>query len=105
MYRDHRRKPKAVAHPSLELSGILEVRKHCLSIVAESQLRATTEYLTNAIPAILGSVELWVESGSGSVEAENKRVIREQLEEIENALDVVSFRYPLQIEKERVYLM
>lgn len=104
MYRDHRKKPKTVALPLLELSGILEVRKHCLSIVAESQLRAATEYLTNAIPAILGSLELWVESGSGTVEAEKKRVVREQLEEIENALDVVSFRLP-PIKKQRIYLM
>lgn len=88
-----------MAHPSLKLSGILGVRKHCLSIVAESQLRAATEYLTDAIPAVLGSVELWVESGSGSVGAERKRVIREQLEEIESALDVVSFGYPLTRER------
>ncbi|KIX08785.1 uncharacterized protein Z518_03442 [Rhinocladiella mackenziei CBS 650.93] len=90
-YWEHRARPKVESWPFLCLSGIPEVRKHCLSLVAASQLHAATEYVTNAIPALLGSVELWVQSGSGSVSAERKQAIRNALDEIERELDTVSF--------------
>ncbi|OQV10816.1 hypothetical protein CLAIMM_14754 isoform 3 [Cladophialophora immunda] len=88
-YWEHRKKPKAESMPFLQLSGILQVRKYCLSIVAESQLRAAVSYMTDAIPALLGSVELWVQSGAGSLSAERKQTIRNSIEEIEDALDTL----------------
>ncbi|OAL35776.1 hypothetical protein AYO20_04926 [Fonsecaea nubica] len=90
LYWAHRRKPKAEAMPSLQLSGILEVRKYCLSIVAQSQLRAAVEYMTNAIPALLGSVELWVQSGAGSLGAERKQAVRDTIRGIESKLDTLN---------------
>lgn len=91
-------RPKDEALPFLHLSGILQVRKYCLSIVAESQLRAAIECMTDAIPALLGSVELWVQSGAGSLDAERKQALRNTLEEIQRALDTVSsFRRRLPI--------
>lgn len=89
-YWEHRTRPKGEALPFIRLSGILQVRKYCLSIVAESQLCAAIEYMTDAIPALLGSVELWVQSGSGSLSAERKQAMRNTLEEIQRALDTVS---------------
>ncbi|OCL10812.1 hypothetical protein AOQ84DRAFT_374565 [Glonium stellatum] len=91
-YWKNRHKPKGNALPSLYLSGILDVRKECISIVAESQLRAATEYMKNTIPALLGSIELWVQSGSvqsGSVRAstERKQSIRDVLDKIKHELD------------------
>jgi hypothetical protein len=98
-YWEHRTRPKEEALPFLRLSGILQVRKYCLSIVAESQLCAAIEYMTDAIPALLGSVELWVQSGSGSLSAERKQAMRNTLEEIQCALDTVSsFRRRLRIQ-------
>jgi hypothetical protein len=89
-YWEHRTRPKERALPFLRLSGILEVRKYCLSIVAGSQLCAAIEYMTDAIPALLGSVELWIQSSSGNLSAERKQAIRDILEEVERALDTVS---------------
>lgn len=89
-YWEHRQKPKEEALPVLRLSGILDVRKNCISIVAESQLCAATEYMKNTIPALLGSIELWVQSGSGSASAERKRDIRNVLDRMQSELDGVS---------------
>lgn len=89
-YWEHRDRPKDEALPFLQLSGILQVRRHCLSLVAEGQLRAAKEYITNAIPALLGSIELWIQSGAGSVSAERKEAIRSALDEIERELEAVS---------------
>ncbi|KIW96149.1 uncharacterized protein Z519_03216 [Cladophialophora bantiana CBS 173.52] len=90
IYRENRDKPKTEALPYLQLSGILQVRRHCLSLVAEGQLRAATEYVTNAIPALLGSIELWIQAGAGSVGAERKQAIRGALDRIEEEFEAVS---------------
>lgn len=84
--RDH---PKRLANDFLELSGIIEMRRHCISIVAESQLRAATLYMQRQIPALLDSLQLWVQSGSGSYSAERKNAIRQTLENVERTLQRV----------------
>ena len=84
--RDH---PKDISAEWLRLSGMIEVRKHCISIVAESQLRATTLYMKKSIPAALESLRLWVQSGSGSLSAERKKAIRETLDSVERKLQKV----------------
>ncbi|KAL3290649.1 tat pathway signal sequence [Colletotrichum asianum] len=78
--------PKDEAIPSLQLSGIIALRKHCLSIIAESQLRLATKFVTNDIPALLGEAALWVESGAGSANAEQKSAVRRTLDKIERQL-------------------
>jgi hypothetical protein len=89
-YWEHREKPKEDALPVLRLSRIIDVRRHCISIVAESQLRAATEYVKDVIPALLGSIELWVQSGSGSMSAEKKQAVRNALNEVERGLHGIS---------------
>lgn len=89
-YREYRLEPKDQALPFLQLSGIIAVRKHCLSIVAESQLQIVTKYVRDDIPALLGDVELWVQSGAGTADAEQKRVVRETLNTLESQLKEVS---------------
>ncbi|KAI8242740.1 hypothetical protein K4K53_003544 [Colletotrichum sp. SAR 10_77] len=78
--------PKDEAIPSLQLSGIIALRKHCLSIIADSQLRLATKFVTNDIPALLGEAGLWVESGAGSANAEQKLAVRRTLDKIERQL-------------------
>ncbi|CAI0647909.1 unnamed protein product, partial [Colletotrichum noveboracense] len=78
--------PKDEAIPSLQLSGIFALRKHCLSIIADSQLRLATKFVTNDIPALLGEAGLWVESGAGSANAEQKSAVRRTLDKIERQL-------------------
>lgn len=86
MYKDHRNDPKDVALPFLHLSGIIPVRKHCISLVASSQLRNAREYIKNDIPALLGDIELWIQSGAGTIDAERKAEIRETVNALEAQL-------------------
>jgi hypothetical protein len=90
LYRDFRDKPVSVSLPSLQLSGIMELRRHCIGIVAESHLRATAEYIRDQIPALFGSVELWIQAGSGNASAERKQQILEATSAIQHQLDKVS---------------
>ena len=90
MYSKERDKPAQKALPFLNLSGILELRRHCIGIVADSHLRATTEYIRDEIPAFLGSVELWVQAGSGDVNAERKQQILNAVSAIQRELGEAS---------------
>ncbi|KAK0644136.1 hypothetical protein B0T16DRAFT_438330 [Cercophora newfieldiana] len=79
--------PKEKAVPFLELSGIISVRRHCIAIVSDSQLRIATAYLRDRIPDLLSNLQLWVQSGeSGSANAERKQAIRETLNALEQKL-------------------
>ncbi len=46
--------------------------------------------MTDAIPALLGSVDLWIQSGSGSLSADRKDAILGTIKEIECTFDEVS---------------
>jgi len=91
MYQDHRTEPKDDALPFLQLSGIFAVRKHCIAMVASSQLRYAMKYMNDDIPAFLGDVELWVQSGAGTVDAERRGEIRETLNVLEARLQGVRY--------------
>ncbi|KAI1074413.1 hypothetical protein F5B20DRAFT_586300 [Whalleya microplaca] len=86
LYWDHRDSPKATALPRLTLSGTLEVREHCMATVLESQCLLVTKYIRNDISVLLGEVELWVQSGSRSMDAERKQILREALDTLESRL-------------------
>ncbi|KAF4448281.1 hypothetical protein F53441_8315 [Fusarium austroafricanum] len=58
IYWQHRTAKKTEAKRYLDLSGILKVRKHCISIVAHSQRRIATQYMKDQIPALLADIEL-----------------------------------------------
>jgi hypothetical protein len=85
-YWEHRDLPKDDALPLLQLSGIIAIRRHCISMVANSQLRIATKYIRDSIPAILGDITLWVQSGAGSVSAERKQAVCETLNSLEARL-------------------
>jgi hypothetical protein len=86
MYKEHRTDSRDVALPFLHLSGIIAVRKYCISLVASSQLRSAREYIKNDIPALLGDIDLWIQSGAGTVDAERKAEIRETVNALEAQL-------------------
>ncbi|KAF2108978.1 hypothetical protein BDV96DRAFT_652220 [Lophiotrema nucula] len=86
-YWKYRNKPAREALPFLNLSNIIALRRHCVGIVAESHLRATTEYIRDEIPAFLGSVELWVQAGSGNANAERKKQVLGTLSSVQDQLD------------------
>ncbi len=93
-YWERRDAARDEALPILNLSGILSVRKHCIGLVASTQLQAATMYIRDQIPALLREVELWVQSGAGSMDEERKQAVRETLDALEVRLRRVNFGFP-----------
>jgi len=85
-YEQNRKKARDVALPYLHLSNIIDVRRHCISLVAQSQLRAAERYMNDQIPTLLGSVALWVQSGSEQANVQRKEEIRATLSTVEREL-------------------
>ncbi|KAJ3532728.1 hypothetical protein NM208_g8311 [Fusarium decemcellulare] len=85
-YWGHRDEPKRKAKPFLDLSGILQVRKHCISIVANSQRRIATRYMKDEIPVFLADVNLWVQSGARTASEERREALCQRLDEVERQL-------------------
>jgi hypothetical protein len=85
-YIENRKKARDAALPYLHLSNIIDVRRHCISLVAQSQLRAAERYMNDHIPTMLGSVALWVQSGSEHADAQRKEIIRATLSTVEREL-------------------
>lgn len=85
-YWDHRNTPMERALPLLELSGIIAIRRHCMSIVSASQLRMATKYLLGDIPNLLSRLHLWVQSRAGSPDAEKSKRTRDALNAMEHRL-------------------
>lgn len=88
-YWEVRDKGRDAALPVLQLSGILELRKNCISIVANSQRKIATRYMKDEIPALLAQIQLWVRSGAGSATVERKEAIRNNLEALKSGLERV----------------
>jgi hypothetical protein len=82
--------PAEAARPRLELSGILAARRHCLSLVADSQLRAAMSYLRDEVPSVLSQIDLWVEAGARDSSEERRGEMRRVLDEVERLLRSVS---------------
>ena len=78
------------ALPFLNLSGILSVRRQCISIVGDSQHRIATGFMHDDIPALLGEIELWVQSGAGTMTAERRLAIRQLLDTLDERLTNVT---------------
>ncbi|KKY36677.1 putative tat pathway signal sequence [Diaporthe ampelina] len=86
MYWERRMDENSVSEPFLNLSGIIEFRKHCIAMVAASQLRTSSSFLAHDVPTLLSEIELWVQSGSGSTSAEQKEAVRGVLDRVERQL-------------------
>jgi hypothetical protein len=87
LYEDNRQAPAEDAQPFLQLSGIPALRRHCIGIVADSHLQATVEYIKNEVPAFVGSVELWLQAGSGTASVERKEQILSAADAMQARLD------------------
>ncbi|KAM7200854.1 hypothetical protein V8F20_005096 [Naviculisporaceae sp. PSN 640] len=86
LYWYHRQTARDKALPWLELSGIITLRRHCIALVSNSQLRMAKNYINNDVRALVSSVELWVQSGAGTETAERKALVKETLDLIEKRL-------------------
>lgn len=92
MYWDKRKLQAEKALDYLNLSGIIELRRHCIGIVAESHLRGARNYINSDLPAFLGSLELWVQGGARDVSAERRQqflrtvsAVQQKLKEVRRA--------------------
>ena len=90
IYENNRDKPIGSSLPLLELSGIIDLRRHCVGVVADSHLRATVEYIKVEIPSFVSSVELWTQAGSENGSAEKKDMILKAVAAVQQELDKVS---------------
>ncbi|GAW26458.1 hypothetical protein SAMD00023353_3201020 [Rosellinia necatrix] len=86
VYWDNRKTPRDKAMPYLVLSGILAIREYCMTLVSESQYTAAAKYMRNDVQVLLGKLDLWVQSGQGSLSAERKAKIRSTLDTLERKL-------------------
>ncbi|KAF6518691.1 hypothetical protein HZS61_017065 [Fusarium oxysporum f. sp. conglutinans] len=86
IYWQNRNARKSEAERYLHLSGILQVRKHCISIVANSQRRIATQYMKDQIPALLADIELWVQSGARTASEERREALCQTLDSVERRL-------------------
>ena len=89
LYWDHRMDRADVALPYLQLSGIINLRQHCIGIVAEDNICATKTYVNNEVPAFLGSLQLWVNAGAGNVSAERRQGLLDKVSMVQRELDEV----------------
>ncbi|OAA60385.1 Dynamin, GTPase domain protein [Niveomyces insectorum RCEF 264] len=85
-YWDYANRPKEETRPVLHLSGIPELRKHCLSMAADGRFQQVKKYFRNEISALLGEVKMWAASGVESRDANQKQVILKTLETAESDL-------------------
>ncbi|CCT71849.1 uncharacterized protein FFUJ_09011 [Fusarium fujikuroi IMI 58289] len=86
IYWQNRTARKSEAKRHLDLSGILQVRKHCISIVANSQRRIATQYMKDQIPALIADIELWVQSGARTASEERREALCQTLDSVERRL-------------------
>ncbi|KAM0187534.1 hypothetical protein ACHAPI_011071 [Fusarium lateritium] len=86
IYWQHRTIDKTEAMRYLVLSGILQLRKHCISIVANNQRKVATQYMKDQIPALLADIELWVQSGARTASEERRTALCKSLDDVERQL-------------------
>jgi hypothetical protein len=89
VYEDYREKAANIALPYLDFSGILELRRYCIGVVAQSRLQAIQSFIKDKIPALIGSVELWVEAGAGDASAEDKQQVLDAVSTMQQRLEKV----------------
>ncbi|GJN83256.1 hypothetical protein PLIIFM63780_006804 [Purpureocillium lilacinum] len=89
MYRDHRDGDVRRALPYLELSGIMAVRQHCIAILSDSQHLAATDYMRHRVQALLGSIQVWVQSLTENADVQKHKALQEALVTIKTWLKEV----------------
>lgn len=85
LYENNRTETGPVHLAAIHVSGIPDLRRHCIGIIAESHYRISRQLIDHELPAFLGSVELWMNSGGSNATLEQQR-IREILPRIDGYL-------------------
>lgn len=90
LWWDHREDHLRDASPWLELSGIISFRRHCIGLVAAHQMQDASIFMRERIPALVSAVDLWIQSGSGSIATDTREQIQKASEKAERILRRVS---------------
>ncbi|KAJ5021270.1 Dynamin family-domain-containing protein [Bipolaris maydis] len=69
LYENNRTETGPVHLAAIHVSGIPDLRRHCIGIIAESHYRISRQLIDHELPAFLGSVELWMNSGGSNATA------------------------------------
>ncbi|RNJ57861.1 hypothetical protein D7B24_005503 [Verticillium nonalfalfae] len=70
----------------MNLSGIPALRRHCIGLVADAQSREVLNYIQKDIPALISELDIWVQNGAGTLDAERRRAIREVVNAVEHGI-------------------
>lgn len=97
LYWKHRERPLTSSKSYLVMSGIFELRQYCIGIFADIKFRATTEYIKDQVPAFLGSVQLWVDVGSGNANAERKQYMLDKVGRLQQNLREVHMNHSYKV--------
>lgn len=89
LYTEHREGHREQAAEYIRLSRIPELRRYCQSVPADAQLRATSAFLNNRVPALLGSLNQWILAGSSTVTIERATTLRRALAEAQRTMHSV----------------
>ncbi|KAG7103547.1 hypothetical protein HYQ46_011563 [Verticillium longisporum] len=86
LYGDKRDKTRDEALPFITISGIPALRRHCIGLVADAQSREVLNYIQKDIPALISELDIWVQNGAGTMDAERRRAIREVVNAVEHGI-------------------
>lgn len=85
-YWNHRTWDRAIYEPYLKQSGIRDMRHYCLSIVEARQYAHARQYLEESVPSFMARVNLWLQSGAGSIDQARSDAIRNLLDPLDKRL-------------------
>lgn len=89
IYREKRQLSGDVSLPFLQLSGILDLRRYCVSIVSANQHRVACTFMQKDVPKLLGDIELWLQSGADTLDAEQRQAATRTLSKLRTQLTKV----------------
>ncbi|KAH8721416.1 hypothetical protein HC256_001772 [Beauveria bassiana] len=91
LYQKKRQAKIEIARAYINLSGIIDLRRHCVSIVSANQHREASGFMKTDIPKLLAAIDLWVQSGEDTWDGELRAAVKTALDDVEARLESVGF--------------
>ncbi|KAM3542055.1 hypothetical protein ARSEF1564_005011 [Beauveria bassiana] len=87
LYQKKRQAKIEIAQAYINLSGIVDLRRHCVSIVSANQHREASGFMKTEIPKLLAAIDLWVQSGEDTWDGELRAAVKTALDDVEARLE------------------
>ncbi|KAM3454443.1 hypothetical protein NHJ6243_008888 [Beauveria neobassiana] len=87
LYQKKRQAKMEIAQAYINLSGIIDLRRHCVSIVSANQHREASGFMKTDIPKLLAAIDLWVQSGEDTWDGELRAAVKTALDDVEVRLE------------------